>query len=115
MLCRRYTAQQALDWGLVNAVVPLADLDAEVDRWCQELLAMSPTALKTIKRSIDDAFAGVRHYEDAPPAQLEVTYDGSLSRRRTSSPSTPVSSGPANRRRVPPPFRQTGPDFSRWR
>jgi 2-ketocyclohexanecarboxyl-CoA hydrolase len=51
MLCRRYTAQQMLDWGLINAVVSKDKLDAEVDRWCQELLAMSPTALKTIKRS----------------------------------------------------------------
>ncbi|MBI2162465.1 MAG: enoyl-CoA hydratase/isomerase family protein [Candidatus Rokubacteria bacterium] len=40
MLCRRYTAKQALDWGLVNAVVPMAELDAEVGRWCEELLAL---------------------------------------------------------------------------
>jgi 2-ketocyclohexanecarboxyl-CoA hydrolase len=51
MLCRRYTAQQALDWGLVNAVVPQAELDAEVRRWADEMLALSPTALRTIKTS----------------------------------------------------------------
>jgi len=51
MLCRRYTAQQMLDWGLVNAVVPKEELDAEVARWCDQLLTMSPTALKTVKRS----------------------------------------------------------------
>jgi 2-ketocyclohexanecarboxyl-CoA hydrolase len=51
MLCRRYTAKQALDWGLVNAVVPQAELDAEVKRWCDELLALSPTVLRTIKAS----------------------------------------------------------------
>lgn len=51
MLCRRYTARQALDWGLVNAVVPEAELDAEVRRWCDELLALSPTVLKTLKAS----------------------------------------------------------------
>jgi len=51
MLCRRYSAAQMLQWGLVNAVVPEAELDAEVARWCAELLSMSPTALKTIKYS----------------------------------------------------------------
>jgi naphthoate synthase len=48
-LCRRYTAQQALEMGLVNAVVPMEKLDEEVDRWCQELLEKSPTALKMLK------------------------------------------------------------------
>ena len=51
MLCRRYTAAQMLDWGLVNAVVPKEQLDGEVARWCEELLKMSPTSLKTIKYS----------------------------------------------------------------
>ena len=48
-LCRRYTAQQALEMGLVNAVVPNDKLDEEVDKWCQELLEKSPTALKMLK------------------------------------------------------------------
>lgn len=52
MLCRRYTAKQALDWGLANAVVPMAELDAEVRKWADELLAVSPTCLKIIKRSL---------------------------------------------------------------
>lgn len=51
MLCRRYSAQQALDWGLVNAVVPQAGLDAEVRRWCDEILALSPTVLRLVKDS----------------------------------------------------------------
>jgi 2-ketocyclohexanecarboxyl-CoA hydrolase len=51
MLCRRYSAAQMLEWGLVNAVVPKEELDAEVERWCNELLEMSPTTLKTIKHS----------------------------------------------------------------
>lgn len=55
MLCRRYTAAQMLDWGLVNAVVPREELDAEVARWCAELLRMSPTALRTVKRT----FSGI--------------------------------------------------------
>ena len=47
MLCRRYSAQEALDMGLVNAVVPHDKLDDEVDRWCEELLAKSPSCLKS--------------------------------------------------------------------
>ena len=52
MLCRRYTAQQALEWGLANAVVPKEKLDEEVRKWCDELLALSPTCLKIVKRSL---------------------------------------------------------------
>lgn len=52
MLCRRYTAKQALDWGLVNAVVPMVELDAEVKKLCDELLSVSPTCLRIVKRSL---------------------------------------------------------------
>lgn len=48
-LCRQYTAQEALEMGLVNKVVPLAELDNEVERWCQEIIEKSPTALKFLK------------------------------------------------------------------
>ena len=61
-LCRRYSAQQALAMGLVNAVVPVAELDAEVDRWCQEILALSPTAIAIAKRSFNadsDSIRGI--------------------------------------------------------
>lgn len=51
MLCRRYSAAQALDLGLVNAVVPDADLQAEVERWCAELSALSPRYLEITKVS----------------------------------------------------------------
>ena len=54
MLCRRYTAAEMLDWGLVNAVIPADRLDAEVRKWADELLALSPTALKTVKSSFRD-------------------------------------------------------------
>ena len=60
MLCRRYSAQQALDWGLANAVVPLDQLDAEVDRWSEEMLALSPTVLKLLKKSFDDEYEALR-------------------------------------------------------
>jgi len=52
-LCRQYTAQEALAMGLVNAVVPAGRLMAEVDSWCREILAKSPTALKIAKASFN--------------------------------------------------------------
>ncbi len=61
-LCRRYTAEQALAMGLVNAVVPAARLDAEVKRWCAEILEKSPTALAIAKRTINadtEMFRGI--------------------------------------------------------
>jgi naphthoate synthase len=53
MLCRRYSAETMMDWGLVNQVVPMAELHAEVRRWADEILALSPTALKVIKHSFN--------------------------------------------------------------
>jgi naphthoate synthase len=52
-LCRQYGAQEALQMGLVNKVVPLEDLRAEVERWCRELLEKSPTALALAKQSFN--------------------------------------------------------------
>ena len=62
-LCRQYGAEQAYDWGLVNAVVPLADLELETVQWCREMLAESPLALRMLKAShnaADDGLAGVQ-------------------------------------------------------
>ena len=56
MLGRRYSAAQMLDWGLVNAVVSKEKLDAEVAKWCDELLAVSPTCLKVYKASFIEEF-----------------------------------------------------------
>ncbi len=52
-LCRRYTAQEALAMGLVNKVVPADQLDAEVQQWCEEILANSPTAIALAKRAFN--------------------------------------------------------------
>jgi len=52
-LCRRYSAAEALAMGLVNAVVPTAELRAETERWCRELLEKSPTALRLAKESFN--------------------------------------------------------------
>ena len=52
-LCRQYGAQEALAMGLVNKVVPAAELRAETERWCRELLEKSPTALRLAKQSFN--------------------------------------------------------------
>ena len=59
-LCRRYSAQQAHDMGLVNVVVPHESLDAEVDRWCAEILEKSPTAIAIAKRSFNADSENIR-------------------------------------------------------
>jgi naphthoate synthase len=62
-LCRQYDAQTALDWGLVNAVVPLEQLEEETVRWCADMLALSPLALRMLKASFnaaDDGLAGIQ-------------------------------------------------------
>jgi naphthoate synthase len=62
-LCRQYDAQQALDMGLVNTVVPLERLEEETVAWCREMLAMSPTALRFLKASFNadtDGLAGIQ-------------------------------------------------------
>lgn len=52
-LCRRYTAQEALEMGLVNAVVPQDQLDEEVRKWCDEINEKSPTAIALAKKSFN--------------------------------------------------------------
>ena len=52
-LCRRYDAETAERWGLVNRVVPAAELRAEVRRWADEILALSPTAIRFLKQSFN--------------------------------------------------------------
>ncbi len=54
LMCRKYTAKEMLEWGLVNAVVPMAELDAEVRKWADEMLALSPTCLKVLKQTFRD-------------------------------------------------------------
>jgi naphthoate synthase len=62
-LCRQYDAQQALEMGLVNTVVPLARLEEETVSWCREMLALSPFALRLLKASFnaeEDGLAGIQ-------------------------------------------------------
>lgn len=62
-LCRQYDAQQALDMGLVNTVVPLAKLEEETVKWCKEILANSPLAIRCLKSALNadcDGQAGLQ-------------------------------------------------------
>jgi len=62
-LCRQYDAETALSWGLVNAVVPLEELEEETVRWAREMLALSPLALRLLKAGANagvDGLAGVQ-------------------------------------------------------
>src|SRR5204863_2461636 len=78
-LCRQYDAATAERWGLVNQVVPMAELRAEVRRWADEALALSPTALRFVKQSFNAdtehlaalgavAFSGLREFVDSDEA-----------------------------------------------
>jgi naphthoate synthase len=62
-LCRQYDAQQALEMGLINTVVPLEQLEAETVGWCREMLSLSPFALRMLKASFnadEDGLAGIQ-------------------------------------------------------
>ncbi len=62
-LCRQYDANQALDWGLVNTVVPLEDLERETVAWCRQILTLSPMALRMLKagfNAAEDGLAGIQ-------------------------------------------------------
>jgi naphthoate synthase len=64
-LCRQYSASEALEMGLVNAVVPLAQLEAETITWARELLAKSPLALRMLKgalNAVTDGAAGMQQF-----------------------------------------------------
>ena len=62
-LCRQYDAQQALEMGLVNTVVPLEELEAETVKWCREMLELSPFSLRLLKASFhaaEDGLSGIQ-------------------------------------------------------
>ena len=62
-LCRKYNAQEALDMGLVNKVVPLEQLEDEYVQWAEEMMLLSPLALRMIKAGLNaelDGQAGIQ-------------------------------------------------------
>ncbi|GAB6987553.1 enoyl-CoA hydratase-related protein [Nocardioides pyridinolyticus] len=101
MLCRRYSAAQAEQWGLINAAVAPEKLDEEVARWCDELLALSPTVLKLVKKSFDDSWAHVREAQDSHRLLHEVNPQFFASGEQTEGASAFME--------------KRTPDFSAWR
>jgi len=73
-LCRQYSAHEALAMGLVNAVVPAAQLRAETEKWCRELLEKSPTALKLAKQSFNADTEHINGINELGFAALELYY-----------------------------------------
>ncbi len=74
-MCRKYSAAEALAMGLVNAVVPQEELDAEVDRWCAEILEKSPTAIAIAKRSFNMDSENIRGIAGMGMYALSLYYD----------------------------------------
>ena len=78
-LCRQYDAATALEWGLVNAVVPLKDLEGETIAWCRQMLTLSPLALRMLKagfNAADDGLAGVQQLAGDATMLFYMTEEG---------------------------------------
>jgi naphthoate synthase len=78
-LCRQYSAQQALDMGLVNTVVPLAQLESETLAWCRQILENSPMALRCLKAALNadcDGQAGLQELAGNATLLFYMTEEG---------------------------------------
>ena len=78
-LCRQYDAKQALDMGLVNTVVPIAELERETVRWCREMLQNSPMALRCLKAALNadcDGQAGLQELAGNATMLFYMTDEG---------------------------------------
>ena len=78
-LARQYDAQEALDMGLVNTVVPVSELEAETVSWCREILRHSPMALRLLKAGLnaaDDGLAGVQQLAGDATLLFYLTEEG---------------------------------------
>ncbi len=82
-LCRRYTAAEAYEMGLVNKVVPAERLDAEVEAWCREILALSPTAIAIAKRSFNADSENIRGIGALGFESLALYYESEESKEGT--------------------------------
>lgn len=80
MLCRRYSAREALDMGLVNCVVEHDRLDAEVEKWCAEIEALSPTAISIAKKSFNLDSESIRGISGLGMQALALYYETDESR-----------------------------------
>jgi 2-ketocyclohexanecarboxyl-CoA hydrolase len=79
-LCRRYSATEALAMGLVNAVVPHDQLDAEVAKWCAEIMERSPTAIAIAKRSFNADTENIRGIGGMGMQALSMYYESEESK-----------------------------------
>jgi naphthoate synthase len=78
-LCRQYDAAQALEWGLVNAVVGLGELESETAAWCRRMLTLSPIALRMLKggfNAADDGLAGIQQLAGDATMLFYMTEEG---------------------------------------
>jgi naphthoate synthase len=78
-LCRLYTAEEALTMGLVNAVVPVADLERETVAWCREMAALSPLSLRLLKSSFnaaEDGLTGIQQLSHDATLLFYMTEEG---------------------------------------
>ena len=78
-LCRQYTAQEALDMGLVNTVVPLERLEEETIQWAREILEKSPIALRFLKSAFNadtDGLAGIQELAGNATMLYYMTEEG---------------------------------------
>lgn len=79
-LCRRYSAAEAYQMGLVNAVVPHDKLDEEVSKWCAEIMEKSPTAIAIAKRSFNADSESIRGIGGMGMQALSMYYASEESR-----------------------------------
>jgi 2-ketocyclohexanecarboxyl-CoA hydrolase len=95
-LCRRYPAKEAMAMGLVNAVVPDDQLDAEVERWCNDIAMRSPTAIAIAKRSFNADTEAIRGIASMGYQALALYYQTAEAKE----------GGNARREKRPPRFRE---------
>ncbi len=79
-LCKRYSADEALEMGLINAVVPADQLDATVAEWCAQINTHSPTAMALAKRSFNADTESIRGLSSLSMQALKLYYDTDESR-----------------------------------
>jgi naphthoate synthase len=81
-LCRQYTAAEALQMGLVNKVVPLAELDAEVDRWCEEIKQLGAYSLRFLKHAFNADTDHIAGFENMSMAAVRLYWESPEARQQ---------------------------------
>lgn len=81
-LCRQYSAAEALQMGLVNKVVPLAELDAEVNRWCAEIKELGAYSLKFLKHAFNADTDHIAGFENMSSAAVRLYWESPEARQQ---------------------------------